>query len=54
MIVIVQCNVCNAEMGSIEKDFILDEDITLYQKMVTCPNGHTETTELVAPEDAGE
>lgn len=43
---IITCPICLEELGTIEKATITEEDISLYQQMVTCSFGHS-TVQLV-------
>ena len=45
----IKCQTCDEVIGTITKPIITDEDVSLYQQMVRCSNGH-QAAALVAPE----
>lgn len=36
----IVCTVCDIVLGSLEKEVITDQDVSNYQAMVACSNGH--------------
>lgn len=52
----IKCTTCDETMGTLEKPEITDTDVSLYQQMMTCPNGHSGATafEESAPEEPSE
>lgn len=50
----ILCQTCGEIMGELTKDNITQDDITLYQQMMTCSKGHHVSTLDVTDDGSGD